>query len=56
MWPDPRWSPTAVGAADAAEAAFILRQDQHGALIGGWPRRDCCFNLRRKVFVTIQVG
>src|SRR5260221_14745310 len=53
MRPDPRWRPTAPRPSDTAKAAFILRQDQDRSLIAGFPRRDCCLNLRRKVFLKI---
>src|SRR5713101_1342136 len=52
MRPDPRRRPTAPRPSDTAKAAFILRQDQHGALIAHFPRRDCCLHLRRKVFLN----
>ena len=55
VWPDPRWSPTAFGAADTAKAAFILRYDQHGSLIFDWPRGDCRLNLRCNVFLIVYV-
>src|SRR6266852_1740384 len=50
--PDPRRRPTAPRPSDTAKAAFILRQDQHRAFVVGFPRRDCCLNLRRKVFLN----
>ena len=52
MRTDTRRRPTALRPSDTAKAAFILCQDQHGSLIAGFPRRDCCLNLRRKVFLN----
>jgi hypothetical protein len=42
--------PTPMGPSDAAKAAFILRQDQHRAVVVGFSRRDCRLNLGWKVF------
>lgn len=51
-WTDSRRSPTAFGTREPSEAAFVLCQDQDGALIGSWPVCQSCLNLRRKVFLN----
>jgi len=52
MGTHPRWCPAAFGATDAAKTAFVLRHDEHGALISCLSRGDRCFHLCGKVFLN----